>query len=229
MRSVLGRRCSGCAVIAASTAALFLGPGLSAGALAVPATDSGGSTSESAVWTPRQLTFLYQGFTARYSCDGLRDKMYAVLLQLGARKKDLKVSEYGCTNFSRPDPFPGVKINMSVLQPAGSAQAGNAAQKPASNGSAGHEKADAGDTQPVAAHWKQVTVRPDMLEGSTGSGDCELIEQIHDKVLPLFATRNVDYQTNCVPYQATVGGTTIKLEVLQPDAQKPAGTPPADQ
>jgi|SRR2546421_8802350 len=33
---------------------------------------SGGQAAggESAVWTPKELLFIYQGFTTRYSCDG---------------------------------------------------------------------------------------------------------------------------------------------------------------
>ena len=62
-----------------------------------------------AVWTDKELTFVYQGFTTRYSCDGLRDKVRGVLLDLGAQKKGLKVMQLGCSSPSgRPDPFPGV-------------------------------------------------------------------------------------------------------------------------
>src|SRR6266699_5840765 len=67
-----------------------------------------------AVWTPRELLFIYQGFTARYSCDGLRDKVRSILLELGARE-DLKVTETPCSELGRPDPFPGVRIKINVL------------------------------------------------------------------------------------------------------------------
>src|SRR5579871_317039 len=91
--------------------------------LAVPlcCTAAEGTTDETqpAVWTPKELTFVYQGFTTKYSCDGLRDKVMRALLQLGARKKDLKVEETACTRgFGRPDIFPGVRIKMNVLAPA---------------------------------------------------------------------------------------------------------------
>ena len=33
---------------------------------------------QSAVWTDKELTFVYQGFTTKYSCDGLRDKVRGV-------------------------------------------------------------------------------------------------------------------------------------------------------
>src|SRR5579871_1308318 len=34
-----------------------------------------------AVWTTRQKRYTYMGFTSRYSCDGLRDKIRATLLK----------------------------------------------------------------------------------------------------------------------------------------------------
>ncbi len=39
-----------------------------------------------AVWKEQRLDFSYMGRTARYSCEGLRDKMRSLLLDLGARR-----------------------------------------------------------------------------------------------------------------------------------------------
>ncbi len=184
----------------------FLVPALAACAAAVAAEGTAGEP-QSAVWTEKELTFVYQGFTTRYSCDGLRDKVRGVLLDLGARKKGLKVSELGCASpAGRPDPFPGVRVKMSVLQPASASNASQAS---------------------VPAHWKPVDLK---LRDSFAidSGECELVEQIRDKILPLFATRNVELKTTCVPHQASPGRPSLKLEVLAPDdAQHPAGEPPA--
>jgi hypothetical protein len=161
---------------------------------------------QTAVWTEKEMTFVYQGFTTRYSCDGLRDKVRGVLLDLGAQKKGLKVTELGCASpAGRPDPFPGVKVKMSVLQPA---------------------SATAGQT-PVAAHWKPIDLK--LRDSFTSdSGECELVEQIKNKILPLFATRNVELRSTCIPHQASPGRPSLKLEVLAPDdAQHPAEEPPA--
>jgi hypothetical protein len=170
-----------------------------AASLAADPTDASGS-APSAVWTPKEFTFVYQGFTSRYSCDGLRSKVRTALLQLGADPKGLKVSEYGCSSpFGTPDPFPGVRVKMSVLQPAGS---------------------DANSAS-VPAQWKPVNLKIDDPGEFADSGNCELMEQIHSKIVPLFATRNVEYNTNCIPHQATVIGTTLKLETLQPEKPAP--------
>ena len=166
------------------------------------ADDAAADAGESAVWAPKELNFTYMGFTTKYSCDGLRDALKGVLLDLGARKKDLKVIETGCSSSSgRPDPFPGVRIRMMVLQPA------------ATTAGAGHDAGKDGGKDAVTATWKPVDLK---LRNSltTESGDCELFEQIRHSVVPLFSTRNVDSQTTCVPHQASASRPVLKLEVL---------------
>jgi hypothetical protein len=155
-----------------------------------------------AIWTPKELRFTYMGFTAYYSCDGLRDKMRSILLQLGARP-DLTVREVPCSGLSgRPTEFPGVTVHMNVLAPWDAA------------------KANASAT-PVPAHWKTVQISTD-VDPLREAGDCELIEQVKSRVLPLFNARHVDYHSSCIPNQLQIGGTQLKAEVLIADEQ-PAG------
>ena len=190
--------------------ARFIVPGVVACVLGAPlwaAEDAPAPAGEpqSAVWTEKELTFVYQGFTTHYSCDGLRDKVRGVLLDLGAEKKGLKVMELGCSSpTGRPDPFPGVRVKMRVLQPVGSPDAAKAA-----------------DPTPVAAHWRPLDLK--LRDNfTTGSGECELVEQIRHNIVPLFATRNVDLQTTCIPHQATAARPILKMEVLVPDEIKQA-------
>jgi hypothetical protein len=167
---------------------------------AVPAcadTPAAQGDTVSAVWTAKQKRYTYMGFTAHYSCDGLRDKLRATLLQFGAAK-DLKVVSLACPNgFGRPTTFPGVSIDMRVLSPAS-----------ATDPKAGEPT--------VAAHWQLVdlTAHRDPLDVA---GDCELIEQIKQQILPLFTTRNVQYQSTCIPNDLQLGATQLKAEFLVAD------------
>lgn len=146
---------------------------------------------EPASWVPKVLSFTYQGFTTHYTCDALTSKMKGILLELGARP-DLKVRSWGCTEPVAPDAFPGVTVQMNVLEPA------------------------APVAQPVAAHWKRV----DLLANrnpADAAADCELISQIKLKVLPLFAARNVDYSATCARGHVYPGATRLLADVLVAD------------
>jgi hypothetical protein len=176
----------------------FRGPGAAlAAAATMLACASVCAGDESAVWVPKQLNFVYRGFTTKYSCDGLQEKMRRVLLQLGARD-DLKVIRYGCLSVNAPETTPGVRIVMHVLQPA----SGTAAQT-------------------VAAQWRTVDLLADRGPFKA-SLDCELIAQLNRDVLPLFATRHVDYSAQCAANMPLVGGTRLKADVLVADAPPPA-------
>lgn len=163
------------------------------GAPAWGANEAAATPKEMAVWTPKEVQFTYMGFTTHYTCDGLRDTVRDWLLQLGARKDDLKVYEQPCTSPDRPDPFPGVRIKMSVLTPAPSTVSDV--------------------KQMVPAQWKTVKL-PDRETLLNAAGQCELLEQFKKTVLPLFTTRNVDLVANCVPHQLEPLGTKLQADVL---------------
>ncbi len=145
-------------------------------------------TATAAVWTPRQFTFTYMGFTTKYSCDGLADKVKSMLLKLGARKDDLHVTQTGCTGqYGRPVPFPGVNVRMSVLTAAPDGT--------------------------VQAQWKPVELQTDR-DPVNASGECELLEQVKQHVLPLFSAKGTQLNATCVPHQLSAGGASLQAQVL---------------
>lgn len=163
--------------------------------LALPAL-AGAQAGVKAAWAPREVTFVYQGFTTHYSCDGLRETIRDMLRKLGAR--ELKVRAFGCTRTVGVEPFPGVRVSMRVLVPASSEEGAKAA----------------GPT--VAAHWRDVVLMA-LNAGVQEQGNCELIEQFKETFLPLFTTRHISYRSNCIPHQLTLG-THLSAEVLMADA-----------
>jgi hypothetical protein len=162
-----------------------------------------GEEAQAGVWTHKELRFTYMGFTTKYSCEGLRGTVREILLQLGARKDDLKVYDIGCTGrIGAPEPLPTVNIKMSVLQPATGAPS----------------------EVPVSAHWKPVDLtayRP----GIDAAGKCELFEQVKQHILPQFTVRNLDASFTCVPHQLTPGGQRLVAQVLVADQPPPAPAP----
>jgi hypothetical protein len=155
-------------------------------------------------WQKHEIEFTYMGFTTRYSCDGLRDKMRLLLKASGARP-DFKVTTGGCAAPSgRVEPFP--RLRMVFFTPA-------------------VPRSDATDVgEPVLARWKAVSLmrkQPRDLE----LGDCELVEQFRDRVLPAFTIRGVASDIRCIPHQ--LSGTNFRLtyEVLE-GMPEPDATPP---
>jgi len=160
-----------------------------------PAAETAESPHQPAMWAPVQLKFTYrQVTTTTYTCSGLQARVKGLLLKLGARP-DLHLRSYGCTKLSGPDPFAGVQIRMNVLEPDG--------------------------TQPaVPAHWKRV----DLLEDRTlldAAADCELIQQVEQQIVPVFAARNVDFNATCQPRNVVPGSTRLRADVLIADQPPP--------
>ncbi len=156
------------------------------------------ASAQPAKWVQRKIYFTYMGFTTHYSCDGLRDKMRLILLELGARKQDLAVNEAGCTSpQGGPEPFPSVRATFYALEPVA------------------RDQAESLGAETVAAHWQTVSVR--LSPSSLGqAAQCELLAQVKERILPLFDARNVRFQSNCVPYQLETPGAALQMDVLMP-------------
>jgi hypothetical protein len=158
-------------------------------------------------WVERNLVYTYMGFTVHYTCDGLRDTVREVLLALGARKQDLKVRTRGCARLEGPEPSPGVSATFSVLVPMTPDEIGKV-----------------GNTTAQATRWQTV----DLVKRTTTGIDhapCELLEQLKDKALPLFTSRNLLFQASCVPHEISLGDIKFSVDVLRPaPAAGPQGT-----
>jgi hypothetical protein len=168
--------------------------------LAEPAPTSGEAAP--GTWRSQKTELVYMGFTSTYSCDGLQGKLELLLRQLGAQP-GFKVMAYGCPDFGRPSRFPRATLEFATLQPvdAPSATAG--------------ASATAQQVAPVNGAWRTIEFSPhhpfDLQDG-----DCELMEQFRDQVLPLFATRALQVRTTCVPHQDTGGPFDLQLQVFAP-------------
>jgi hypothetical protein len=182
--------------------AVLVGVALTSGTVLAQAASAG--EPQASHWVPKKLFFVYQGFTTTYTCEGFRDTMRSVLEQLGARS-DLEVQDVGCVGgINSYQPHPGVMASFFVLEPAAGAQ----------------------DPGTVGGHWAPIRVKV----GDTyliQQAQCELVEQLKQKVLPLFSTRNVNFSnSSCFPHQLSIAGTDLRAQVLMPDRRRSAGAVP---
>jgi hypothetical protein len=181
-------------------AAVLFGVGLVFAASAWGA-DTGGDSRVPAVWKEQHLSFLYMGRTSRYSCDGLRDKVRAMLLDLGVRR-DLTITALGCEDTAararRGSPDPGLTIVFS------SPVLADSTAKPL----------HAGDLSAVDARFEAFSITSDAFR-NMDIADCELVEEFAHQILPKLAIRNLKHDITCVPFQESGGRFLVRGEVLR--------------
>jgi hypothetical protein len=144
------------------------------------------------VWQKHVYSFQFFGFTTTYSCDGLASKLKVLLIAAGARG-DAKSIAGACTRgYGSPDKFSRANLTFYTLAPVGDGE--NA-------------------SPPVNGAWRPVVIA-DRSPRELALGDCELVEQFRDKVLPMFATRNVESGMTCVPNQLSGSVISLKFDVF---------------
>jgi len=182
-------------------------------ALTLPLWTAAAQTGDpvAAVWKEQHLTFTYMGRTSRYSCDGLRDKMLALLMDLGARR-DMKITPVGCFE-DRPSTRPAW-LSPSLALVFSSPALPDPAVQPL----------HAGDLAAVDARFEPFTLTSDAFR-NLSVADCELVEEFARQVLPKLAARDVKSDITCVPYQASGSRFLLRGQILRalPRAEQSPG------
>lgn len=194
MRKSKGTQAILAAVLAAIVAAIPAGPA------AFAADDA----PLAAVWKQQSVDFLYFGRTSRYTCDGIRDKLRAILGALGARR-DIHALAVGCAEAGDSPRELLHEMSPTVHLVFSAAALPDASAR----------MAQPGDLAPVTARYQPFTITTDAFRNMQ-LGDCELVEEFVRQVLPKLVTRNVEKNITCVPYQLSGSQYTVSGEVLKP-------------
>ena len=148
---------------------------------------------EAAAWTMHEVDFTYMGFTTRYTCGGLKSKVKLLLKHLGVRD-DVKIHERGCeVGYQRVAEFPRLKITFYAPTIP--------------------KKGDKDVGEPVLGVWKPVVIKRNSPKGLE-MGDCELVELFRDRIMPMFLTRTMEGDINCIPHQLVGNRIDLRFEVL---------------
>ncbi len=167
-----------------------------AAAAAPPASDT---STQHGVWQKHEYTFAYLGFTSTYSCDGLADKLKLLLVAAGARR-DAKSRPGACASgYGQPDKFARAYLTFFTLAPT---------DTPSATGAG------------VEGTWRAVALA-DRSPRDLALGDCELVEQFQQLVLPMFTTRNVENHTRCIPHQNSGSLIDLRFESFVGPNAKP--------
>jgi hypothetical protein len=155
--------------------------------------DESRPAEEPATWTLHEVDLQYMGFTTRYTCSGLKDKVKLLLKHMGVRD-DIRIRESGCEfGYAKVANLPRLKI--SFYAPA--------IPKPG----------DKDPGEPVPGVWKPLVIKKNSPRG-LDMGDCELVETFRDRVMPKFLTRGMQGDVNCIPHQLVGNRIDLRFEVL---------------
>jgi hypothetical protein len=172
-----------------------------------------------AVWVEQKIHFPYMAFTAYYSCDGLKTKVGSILKEIGARP-GFRITARGCMSPQRgPELMPGLDIVAAMPRaatPEVLAQLASDASERELAARAGGKPAPAAEaTAQFPARIRRIDFR-DSPSGLVQPGDCELIEQLRDRVfVPLGATVVVN-RMGCTPHTLANGIVVLSIDVLEP-------------
>lgn len=170
----------------------------------------------SAVWMERDVTLNYMGFTSYYSCEGLRAQVTRILKELGARP-GFKVTARNCARLTGPEWMPSVRIVAALPVEA----TPEVLAELESDASKRELVARVQGKSPDEA-TAQFAARPKRVEFVSGpmsflkDGDCELMEQMRDRVFGLLGVKVIESSLQCVPRQVSIGSIRMTVEVLEP-------------
>jgi hypothetical protein len=148
-----------------------------------------------AVWQPYELQFNYFAAHTYYSCSGLEDRLAAILRELGA-DKEVHVSVTGCFGSANVGNMLNARIQARLPAAAGDAPADS-----------------------FQATTKVITIRAGR-SGDATAGDCELLEQVRDQILPALKLERVKDDLNCIPGGANSPSRSLQVRALIPEATK---------
>jgi len=180
-----------------------------------------------AVWQVQEVFLSYNGYTTFYSCDGLRDKVAAIIKQLGAHQSSY-VTSAGCDKLTGPARINSVHIFLATPRTATpEVIAANAQDKKRAGVLAKlqHQGPPIDGAETFDAIRKSVVLPSKDQIGAEGvAGDCELLEVVRNQVIKKIDARVIQDRLGCTPNQGRASNPTLEVEVLVAKS-KPAAAP----
>ena len=164
-----------------------------------------------ATWKPAEIKYSYTGFTTAYDCLAFQSKMKAILKAVGAHEHT-KVLATGC-------PISRVSRDFFVTITTATPVIGDRAEMSSQDRSRQELLAKLGVKndldQQFPATWKRVDLSDDRRL-DLQPGDCELMDDLKDKVLPKLGVKIVEEDVVCTPRQTSIRTPKLVVEALVP-------------
>jgi len=168
-----------------------------------------------AIWKQQQIPFYFQSFTTFYSCDSLEAKVKRILVAVGANE-DLKLRTKGCFAPHDIARLPYVEIDVvSAVEATPEALAERDKTRSTRELVArvrGESDEFARLDEQFPAQWRRVSLsRGKVL---LDPNDCELLDQMKDKVFPKLGIRIVEDGVKCAVNQPTTFPPKLVVDAL---------------
>lgn len=181
-----------------------------------------------AIWKHHEIVFAYQSFTTFYSCDSLERKIKRILGAVGAGR-NLMLRTKGCFHAHEIARFPSVQITVvSAVEATPEALADrdrNRSTRELVARVRGESEELRQAEEQFAGQWREVPLSRGKL--FLDPGDCELIDQLKDRVFPQLGVRVVQDEVRCTSNQMALSQPKLVVEALfeMPKPDEAAETP----
>lgn len=174
-----------------------------------------GDETVEAVWKAQRITFEYRGFNTIYTCRSLRDKLERILENVGARD-GITLRSYSCSDLSGSARFQ-IDFESPVEATVENIEAitSYSAEQELIAHVNGQRLAAAEDVPRFPAVWKTVSfARSRTMKLS--AGDCELVHQLRQQILPRMSIRVTTDRVQCSPAFGNIGPPRLTVSALVP-------------
>jgi hypothetical protein len=167
-----------------------------------------------AVWKPQRMNFVYRGYSTLYSCRSLQQKLQKILTTVGARG-GIELRTYSCDDESAiarfqialTSPVEATPENVEQLTTFDTHDELVARVR-------GERLASAEDLPRFPAVWKTISFARSR-EMRLSPGDCELVLQLRQHILPRMAVQIVNDQVRCSEF-GNIGKPQLTVSALVP-------------
>jgi hypothetical protein len=168
------------------------------------------------VYKPQQIEFIYSSSSVSYSCMGIASKVSKVLKSIGARA-GLKVRSANCGSTVSSTHWVQIQLEAPVEATPQQIQAMTTydSRELLVARVRGESLPTSADVERFAGTWKPVSLSLDFQ-----AGDCELVHELTQQVLPKLSVRVLSPEQYC-PMMGMTGRPRLKVEALVPVSSQP--------
>lgn len=172
-----------------------------------------------AVWKPQRMNFVYRGYSTLYSCRSLQQKLERILTTVGARDGSVELRAYSCD-----DELATARFQIALTSPV-EATPENVEQLTSFDTRdelvarvRGERLATAEELPRFPAVWKTISFARSR-DMKLSPGDCDLVLQLRQHILPRMAVQIVNDQVRCSEF-GNIGKPQLTVSALVPVATK---------